>query len=39
MMAQLAVAVEYANCISAEGEIPPISILDMTLKNLMVDMP
>ena len=37
-IAQLAGAVEYTNCTSAEGVRPPpsMSVLDMTLNNLMV---
>ena len=35
--AQLAGAVEYTDCITAEGYgRPPTSVLDMTLNNLMV---
>ena len=35
--AQLAGAVEYIDCFSAEGYLPPTtSVLDMTLNNLMV---
>ena len=38
MFAQLAGAVEYTDCIFAEGRDPPLllSVLDMTLNNLMV---
>ena len=37
-IAQLAGAVEYTDCFSAEGKNPPspTSVLDMTLNNLMV---
>ena len=31
-----AVAVEYTDCFSAKGMTPPMSVLDMTLNNLMV---
>ena len=36
MFAQSAGAVEYTDRFSAEGQDPPTSILDITLKNLMV---
>ena len=38
LLAQLAGAVEYTDCFSAEGvrPPPPTSVLDMTLNNLMV---
>ena len=36
-IAQLAGAVEYTDCTSAEGQDPPpMSVLDMTLNSLMV---
>ena len=35
-LAQSAGTIEYTNCISAEGKTPPISVLDITLSNLMV---
>ena len=34
--AQLAGAVEYIDCTSADGNPPPTSVLDMTLNNLIV---
>ena len=36
IIAQSAGAVEYTDCFSAEGYDPPMSVLDMTLNNLMV---
>ena len=35
-MAQSAGAVEYTDCISAKGKTLPMSVLDMTLNNVMV---
>ena len=35
-LAQSGGAVEYTDCISAGGNIPPASVLDMTQNNLMV---
>ena len=35
-MAQSAGAAEYTDCFFARGKIPPTSVLDMTLNNLMV---
>ena len=34
--AQSAGAVEYTDCISAEGKTPTTSVLDMALNNLIV---
>ena len=37
MLALSAGAVEYSDCITAEGvRLPPMSVLDMTLNSLMV---